>query len=82
MCLKDMFKSLTVKSGFVWIVAILIDYYTKEYGAAEIYKQVHQIVVPVVAASSFTFVIGLRRAVGVKDNGVKPPPLNTDIVEY
>ena len=72
---KPWYKSLTLISCLVFIGCVLAEYYLGKFGPPEIHDQIIQITVPVKAAAVFTTVLGLRRTVGVKDEGVKAPTL-------
>jgi hypothetical protein len=72
---KPWYKSLTVVGALVLGICIILDYVLGNYAPAEIAEQVAEVTVLVKPAAGFTTVIGLRRAVGVKDEGAKPPTL-------
>lgn len=72
---KPWYQSLTVIGLLILAICVIVDYLLGNYGPQEIFDKVHQVTQPVEGAATFTTVIGLRRAVGVKDEGAKPPTL-------
>lgn len=72
---KPWYKSLTIVGILVFVICVLLDYLLGNFAPVEIHDSVSQVTIPVKAAATFTTVLGLRRAVGVKDEGAKPPEL-------